>query len=72
MRSDHPLQIIRETAKVAPSDLTMEFAALHPPRPGRPSIILEWLLQAMLLHAFCCIRMKRQLMERIKYDLLFR
>jgi transposase len=39
---------------------------------GRPSIPPEKLLRAMLLQAFYSIRSERQLMERLKFDLLFR
>ena len=39
---------------------------------GRPSIALEYLLRATLLHAFFAVRSERQLMERIDYNLLFR
>jgi len=72
VRSDHPLRLIREIANAALADLTVEFAALYPPRLGRPSIAPEWLLRAMLLQAFYGIRSERQLMERMEFDLLFR
>jgi len=39
---------------------------------GRPSIPPEKLLRAMLLQAFYSIRSERQLMERLKFDQLFR
>ena len=48
-----------------------EFSALYS-RIGRPSIPPEKLLRAMLLQAFYSIRSERQLMERLKFDLLFR
>jgi transposase len=72
VRPDHPLRAIREIANVALSDLTSEFAALYPPRLGRPSIAPERLLRAMLLQAFYGIRSERQLMDRMEFDLLFR
>lgn len=72
VRPDHPLRLIREIANAALADLTGEFAALYPPRMGRPSIPPERLLRAMLLQAFYGLRSERQLMERIEYDLLFR
>lgn len=53
------------------SALEREFAALYSPI-GRPSIPPEKLLRAMLLQAFYSIRSERLLMERLKYDLLFR
>jgi len=72
VRRDHPLRPIREIANAALADLSGEFAALYPPRLGRPSIPPERLLRAMLLQAFYGIRSERQLMERMEFDLLFR
>jgi len=72
VRRDHPLRPIREIANAALGDLSEDFAALYPPRLGRPSIPPERLLRAMLLQAFYGIRSERQLMERMEFDLLFR
>ncbi len=72
VRRDHPLRAIREIANAALGDLSEDFAALYPPRLGRPSIAPERLLRAMLLQAFYGIRSERQLMERMEFDLLFR
>ncbi|MBT9471893.1 MAG: IS5 family transposase [Pseudomonadota bacterium] len=72
VRRDHPLRPIREIANAALRDLSEDFAALYPPRLGRPSIPPERLLRAMLLQAFYGIRSERQLMERMEFDLLFR
>lgn len=72
VRRDHPLRVIRLIADGALSDLNEDFAALYPPRLGRPSIPPERLLRAMLLQAFYGIRSERQLMERMEFDLLFR
>ena len=72
VRRDHPLRLIREIANAALSDLSEDFAALYPPRVGRPSVPPERLLRAMLLQAFYGIRSERQLMERMEFDLLFR
>ena len=72
VRRDHPLRPIREIANAALADLSGDFAALYPPRLGRPSIPPERLLRAMLLQAFYGIRSERQLMERMEFDLLFR
>lgn len=72
VRRDHPLRAIREIANAALDDLSEDFAALYPPRLGRPSIPPERLLRAMLLQAFYGIRSERQLMERMEFDLLFR
>jgi transposase len=72
VRRDHPLRPIREIANAALADLSEDFAALYPPRLGRPSIPPERLLRATLLQAFYGIRSERQLMERMELDLLFR
>lgn len=72
VRRDHPLRLIRQMANAALADLSEDFAALYPPRLGRPSIPPERLLRAMLLQAFYGIRSERQLMERMEFDLLFR
>lgn len=72
VRRDHPLRPIREIANASLADLSEDFAALYPPRLGRPSIPPERLLRAMLLQAFYGIRSERQLMERMEFDLLFR
>ena len=72
VRRDHPLRAVREIANAALADLSGDFAALYPPKLGRPSIPPERLLRAMLLQAFYGIRSERQLMERMEFDLLFR
>ena len=72
VRRDHPLRPIREIANAALANLSADFAALYPPKLGRPSVPPERLLRAMLLQAFYGIRSERQLMERMEFDLLFR
>ena len=72
VRGDHPLRRIRQIANAALDAMTEDFAALYPPRLGRPSVAPERLLRAMLLQAFYGIRSERQLMERMEFDLLFR
>jgi transposase len=72
VRRNQPLRPIREIANAALADLSDDFAALYPPRMGRPSIPPERLLRAMLLQAFYGVRSERQLMERMEFDLLFR
>jgi transposase len=51
--------------------LSLHFDALYA-RRGRPSTPPEQLLRALLLQVLYGIRSEAQLMERIKYDLLFR
>jgi hypothetical protein len=72
VRRDHPLRPIRQIANAALAELSEDFAALYPPRLGRPSIPPARLLRAMLLQAFYGIRSERQLMERMEFYLLFR
>jgi transposase len=47
------------------ASLSSEFSALYA-RMGRPSILPEKLLRAMLLQVFYTIRSERQLMERLE------
>jgi len=71
VETGHPLRPIREIANTALAALSGEFEALYSGL-GRPSIPPEKLLRATLLQAFYSVRSERQLMERIKFDLLFR
>ena len=71
IRPDHPLRSIRIIVNEALADLEGTFAPLYA-QVGRPSILPEKLLRAMLLQAFYSIRSERQLMERLETDLLFR
>jgi transposase len=72
VRSDHPLRTIRQLTDEALAALSGSFSALYAARMGRPSIPPEMLLRAMLLQAFYSIRLERQLMERLEFELLFR
>ena len=67
----HPLRVIRQIANGALAELNGDFSALYA-RMGRPSTSPEKLLRASLLQAFYSIRLERQLMERLQFDLLFR
>lgn len=66
-----PLRVIRALADEALRSLNDQFAALYSEN-GRPSILPEHLLRALLLQAFYTIRSERQLMEQLNYNLLFR
>jgi transposase len=68
---DHPLRTIRMVVYAALAWLSGEFSALYA-QLGQPSIPPEKLRRAMLLQAFYSIRSEWQLMERLKFDLLFR
>ncbi|MCR4298032.1 MAG: IS5 family transposase [Gallionella sp.] len=69
--TDHPLRAIRKMADQALAELSGHFDALYA-RRGRPSKPPEQLIRALLLQVLYAIRSERQLMERIRYDLLFR
>jgi len=69
--TDHPLRAIRHMADQALAELSSDFDALYA-RRGRPSIPPEQLIRALLLQVLYAIRSERQLMERIRYDLLLR
>jgi transposase len=68
---NHPLRTIRTIVNEALARLSGDLSALCS-RIGGPSIPPEKLLRAMLLQAFYSIRSKRQLMDRLEFDLLFR
>lgn len=72
MRADHPLRTTREIANAALGALSVECDAIYAVGVGCPSIPPERLVRALLLQAFSGIRSKRQLVERLEYDLLFR
>ncbi|CAL1242095.1 protein of unknown function (plasmid) [Candidatus Methylocalor cossyra] len=68
---NHPLRRMRlwvDGLLASPSD---ECAARYA-HPGRPSVIPEKLLRALLLHVLDTIRSERQLVERLDYHVLFR
>ena len=67
----HPLRVIRSMVDQALADLWLHFEALYA-RRGRPSIPPEQLLRALLLQALYAIRSKRQLMEQVDFNLLYR
>ena len=68
---DHPLRAIRRITDRALERLSPRFGTLYV-HFGRPSIPPEKLLRALLLQALYTIRSKRQLIEQLDYNLLFR
>jgi transposase len=68
---DHPLRAIRGVVSAALERLSGEFQKLYSPY-GRASIAPEKLLRALLIQAFFGIRSERQLMEQVRYNMLFR
>src|ERR1700761_1188480 len=68
---DHPLRQIRPLVNAALARLSPDFDQIYS-LTGRPSIPPEQLLRALLLQAFFTIRSERQLMEQLRYNILFR
>lgn len=68
---DHPLRVIRVVVNAALERLSGEFSKLYSPY-GRASIAPEKLLRALLIQAFFGIRSERQLMDQVRYNMLFR
>lgn len=68
---DHPLRPIRLMADKALREMDAHFERLYA-SSGRPSIPPEKLLKAQLLMILYSIRSNRQLVEQIRYNLLFR
>src|SRR5271169_27971 len=69
--ADHPLRPIRTLVNSALVGLNELFNEMYP-GTGRASIAPEKLMRALLLQVFYSIRSERQLMEQIRYNLLFR
>jgi transposase len=69
--SDHPLRVIRGVVNAALERLSSEFSKLYSPY-GRASIAPEKLLRALLIQAFFGVRSERQLMDQVRYNMLFR
>jgi transposase len=69
--ADHPLRPIRQLVNTALAGLNDLFKQMYP-GTGRASIAPEKLMRALLLQVFYSIRSERQLMEQIRYNLLFR
>jgi transposase len=67
----HPLRKIKAVVDPALESLDADFSALYASE-GRPSIAPERLLRAALVQILFSIRSERQLMEQLKYNLLFR
>jgi transposase len=69
--SDHPLRAIRELVNQALAGLNSLFNEIYADS-GRASIAPEKLLRAMLIQVLFSVRSERQLMEQIRYNLLYR
>jgi Transposase domain (DUF772) len=69
--NEDPLRRILPLVNVALEDLSPRMRELYVPI-RRASISPEKLLRALLLQAFNSVRSERQLIEQLKYNLLFR
>ena len=69
--ADHPLRPIRLLVNEALSRLSSLFNVIYADT-GRASIAPEKLLRAMLIQVFFSVRSERQLMEQVRYNLLYR
>ena len=68
---DHPLRAIRLMVNSALAGLNGLFNEMYA-ESGRASVAPEKLMRALLLQVFYSIRSERQLMEQIRYNMLFR
>ena len=68
---DHPLRGVRELMNESLQRLNGLFNTIYSDT-GRASIAPEKLIRALLLQVFYSVRSERQLMEQIRYNLLFR
>jgi len=69
--AEHPLRSIRTLVNEALAGLNSLFNEIYVDA-GRPSIAPEKLLRAMLIQVLFSVRSERQLMEQIRYNLLYR
>jgi transposase len=69
--ADHPLRAIRGVVNEALSHLNGLFNLIYADT-GRASIAPEKLLRAMLIQVFFSVRSERQLVEQMRYNLLYR
>lgn len=69
--ADHPLRPTRDLVNQALIRLSGLFGTIYADT-GRASIAPEKLLRAMLIQVFFSVRSERQLMEQVRYNLLYR
>jgi len=69
--SNHPLRAIKRRANAILAAMNRDFEAAYS-RIGRPGIAPERLLKALLLQALYSIRSEIQLMQAIRFNLLYR
>ena len=69
--TDHPLRSIQKLVNESLTRLNGLFNAIYSDT-GRASIAPEKLLRAMLIQVVFSVRSERQLMEQVRYNLLYR
>ena len=69
--ADHPFRSIKKLVGAELARMSRRFSEAYS-KEGRPSVPPERLLKAPLLQTLYSIRSERQLVERIRFDLLFR
>lgn len=69
--ADHPLRQVRQIVNESLKRLNGVFHAIYADR-GRASVAPEKLIRALLLQILYSVRSERQLMEQLRYNLLFR
>jgi transposase len=68
---NYPSRAVRKLADTVLRSLSGEFDKLYA-ASGRPSIVPEYVLRALLLQVFYSVCSERLLVEQIDYNLLFR
>lgn len=68
---DHPIRPLRKMVDQALAELSPEFDKMYS-RIGRPSVPPEKLLKGLLLQTLFTLRSVRQLMDQVKYNILFK
>src|ERR1700692_2810866 len=71
VRKDHPLRPIRARVDQVLKELSPRFDKMYA-KVGRPSILPEQLLRALLLQMLYSVRSERVLVEEVDYNILFR
>jgi transposase len=69
--ADHPLRALKALLEPVLAELSPQFDVLYEAE-GRPSIPPEQLLRALLLQVLYTIRSERQLVEDLRFNLLYR
>ncbi len=68
---DHPIRSIRKMVDLALAELSPELDKMYS-RIGRPSVPPEKLLKGLLLQTLFSIRSVRQLMDQVRFNILFK